>query len=95
MRMTHVDWVFFAKFIMAALVVFYLKVWFLESSRAGSWRAGHAMLWKKPKKLAADYLWRPLGPHSHRIHCRVFDSTVKLINYHPALLFLVSTVDSG
>jgi len=49
MRMTHVDWVFFAKFIMAALVVFYLKVWFLESSRAGSWRAGHAMLWKKPK----------------------------------------------
>ncbi len=50
MRMTHADWVVFAKFIIAALVVFYLRVWLLESSRAHSWRAGHAMLWKKPKR---------------------------------------------
>jgi hypothetical protein len=48
--MTQADWVYFAKFIIAAFAVFYLRVWFLESSRAGSLRAGHAMLWKKPKK---------------------------------------------
>jgi cyanate permease len=48
--MTHADWLFFAKFTFAAFIIFYLRVWRLESSRAGSWRAGHAMLWKKPKK---------------------------------------------
>src|SRR5260370_40629683 len=50
MRMTHADWIYFAKFIIAALAIFYLNVWFWESSLAGSWRAGHARLWKKPKK---------------------------------------------
>ena len=48
--MTHADWVYFAEFLVAAFVIFYVKVWFLESGRAGSWRAGHARLWKKPKK---------------------------------------------
>lgn len=50
MRMTHADWVYFAKFIIFAFVVFYLSVWLLESSRAGSWKAGHGKLWKKPKR---------------------------------------------
>jgi len=50
MKMTHADWVYFAKFIIAAFVVFYLRVWFLESMQAGSWRAGHTKLWKKPKR---------------------------------------------
>jgi hypothetical protein len=47
--MTHADWFNFAKFLLAAFVVFYLNVWFLESSGAG-WKAGHAKLWKKPKR---------------------------------------------
>jgi hypothetical protein len=47
--MTHSDWVDFARFMIAAFVIFYLNVWFLESSRAGSWKKGHANLWKKPK----------------------------------------------
>jgi len=50
MKMTHADWVYFTKFIIAAFVVFYFRVWFLESMQAGSWRAGHAKLWKKPKR---------------------------------------------
>jgi hypothetical protein len=48
--MTHSDWATFAKFLIAAFVIFYLRVWFLESGLAGSWRAGHAALWKKPKR---------------------------------------------
>lgn len=48
--MTHADWIYFAKFIIAAFAVFYFRVWFLESRLAGSWRAGHARLWKKPKR---------------------------------------------
>lgn len=50
MRMTHADWMYFVGFSVAAFVFFYLNVWSLESSRAGSWKAGHARLWKKPKK---------------------------------------------
>jgi accessory gene regulator protein AgrB len=50
MRMTHTDWIDFAKFTIGAFVIFYLNVWFWESSRTGSWRAGHAKLWKKPKR---------------------------------------------
>ena len=49
MRMKHSDWVDFAKFTILAFAVFYLNVWFL-ASRGGSWRAGHAKLWKKPKR---------------------------------------------
>jgi len=48
--MTHADWVYFAKFIAAAFAIFYVRVWFLESSHADSWKKGHARLWKKPKK---------------------------------------------
>jgi len=48
--MSHADWVDFVKFIVAAFVIFYLRVWFRESRLAGSWKAGHARLWKKPKK---------------------------------------------
>jgi hypothetical protein len=48
--MTHADWLYFAKFIVAAFVIFYLNVWFWESRLAGSWRVGHAKLWKKPKR---------------------------------------------
>jgi hypothetical protein len=50
MRMTHADWLYFAKFVVAAFVVFYLNVWLWESRLAGSWRAGHVKLWKKPKR---------------------------------------------
>jgi hypothetical protein len=46
--MTHSDWFYLAKFLLVAFVIFYLSVWFLESSGAG-WKAGHAKLWKKPK----------------------------------------------
>jgi hypothetical protein len=34
-----------------ALVLFvYLRFWSAESARAGSWKAGHQRLWKKPKR---------------------------------------------
>ena len=81
MRVTQADWVYFAKFTVAAFVVFYLRVWFLESSRAGSWRAGHAMLCKKPKRWQLITLLSSLEPHTYRIHRRVFNSTVKLTHY--------------
>jgi hypothetical protein len=58
--MTHTDWVYFVKFTVTAFVIFYLNVWFLESSRAGTWRAGHAKLWKKPKSwqlITSCVLW--------------------------------------
>jgi hypothetical protein len=48
--MTHDDWIIVAKVFVALPALFYLRVWNLESRRAGSWRAGHANLWKKPKK---------------------------------------------
>jgi hypothetical protein len=50
MTMTHADWFFFAKAIIVVFLIFYLRVWLIESGRAGSLRAGHAALWKKPKK---------------------------------------------
>ena len=60
LRMTHADWILFAKFLVFAFVIFYINVWFLESSRAGSWRAGHNRLWKKPRKwqlVTFSVLW--------------------------------------
>ena len=48
--MTHEDWLAFAKVVMFAGVIFYLRVWLAESSRVGSWRKGHDILWKKPKR---------------------------------------------
>jgi hypothetical protein len=48
--MTHADWVLFVKGCIGAFAIFYVRVWVSESSRAGSWRAGHARLWKKPEK---------------------------------------------
>ena len=48
--MTHDDWVIVAKIFVGLPALFYLGVWNLESIRAGSWRAGQANLWKKPKK---------------------------------------------
>gem|GEM_PF-4472107 len=50
MRMTHSDWIDFAKLPVAAFAIFYLGVWFLESGRTGSWRTAHTRLWKKPKR---------------------------------------------
>jgi hypothetical protein len=58
--MTHADWVFFAKFIIAALVVFYLSVWLIKSNPPGSWEEGHAALWKKPQRwqlITVCVLW--------------------------------------
>jgi hypothetical protein len=58
--MAHTDWMFFAKAISAVLIVFYLRVWLHETARAGSWRAGHAALWKNPPKwqlIAFCVLW--------------------------------------
>jgi hypothetical protein len=48
--MTHEDWLVFVKVIIFAGVIFYLRVWLAESARAGSWRKGHDVLWKKPKR---------------------------------------------
>src|SRR6266403_2280947 len=78
----------------AAFVVFYLRVWFLESIRAGSWRAGHAMLCKKPKRWHLITLLSSLDPHTYRIHRRVFNSTVKLTTTDERGL-LSSTEGSG
>lgn len=50
MRMTHDDWIYFVGFIVTAFAIFYLNVWLLESNWGRSWKAGHARLWKKPKK---------------------------------------------
>jgi hypothetical protein len=50
MTMTHADWVYFAKVAIAAFVVFYLSVWFLESGPGVSWKAAHGKFWKKPKR---------------------------------------------
>jgi hypothetical protein len=60
MRMKHADWIIFARFIVAALVVFNLSVWSLESIPRNSWRAGHAELWKKSKRwqlITCCVLW--------------------------------------
>jgi len=46
--MTHADWVVFVKVCISAFAIFYFRVWAFESSRARSWKAGHARLWKKP-----------------------------------------------
>ncbi len=48
--MTRADWFDFAKYGAVALVIFYLRVWYHESHRAGSWKRGHNALWKKPRK---------------------------------------------
>jgi hypothetical protein len=48
--MTRADWFDFIKYGSAAAVIFYLRLWHLESLRTGSWKKGHAALWKKPKK---------------------------------------------
>jgi hypothetical protein len=50
MRITRDDWV-----ITIIPAIFYVSVWFLESGQARSWRKGHARLWKKPKKMAANH----------------------------------------
>jgi len=50
LRMTHADWLLFAEFLVGVFVIFYINIWFLESGQAGSWKAGHKRLWKKPKK---------------------------------------------
>jgi hypothetical protein len=59
--MTHSDWATFAKFLIAAFVIFYLRVWFLESGLTGSGRAGLAALGKKPKKWQLIALCIPWG----------------------------------
>jgi hypothetical protein len=35
---------------LAVVLIVYLRLWSLESTRAGSWRKGHENLWKKPKR---------------------------------------------
>jgi small-conductance mechanosensitive channel len=58
--MTRADWLTLVKVGVIAIAIFYFRVWHLESSREGSWRAGHASLWKKPKKwqlLSFCVLW--------------------------------------
>jgi RsiW-degrading membrane proteinase PrsW (M82 family) len=58
--MTHEDWLVFVKVIIAAAVIFYLRVWLYESNRAGSWKKGHNALWKKPKTwqlVTVSILW--------------------------------------
>jgi len=35
---------------LAVFLIVYLRLWSLESTRAGSWRKGHENLWKKPKR---------------------------------------------
>jgi RsiW-degrading membrane proteinase PrsW (M82 family) len=58
--MLRSDWLLFVKFLVAAFIIFYLRVWFLESTNAGSFKEGHARLWEKPKKwqlIVACFLW--------------------------------------
>jgi uncharacterized membrane protein YhaH (DUF805 family) len=58
--MKHEDWLVFVKVVIGAAVIFYLRVWLHESSRAGSWKKGHDVLWKKPKAwqlVAFCVLW--------------------------------------
>jgi hypothetical protein len=60
MNMTHADWAVFAKFVIAAFVVFYVSVWLNKSTPPGSWKEGHAELWKKPKRwqlITVCVLW--------------------------------------
>jgi hypothetical protein len=35
---------------LAVVLIVYLRLWSLESTRAGSWKKGHENLWKKPKR---------------------------------------------
>jgi hypothetical protein len=48
--MTHADRVAFAKDAVFVFVIFYVRAWSLESARTGSWRKGHANLWRRPKR---------------------------------------------
>ena len=76
--MTHADWIYFAKFIIATLAIFYLKClvlgilssWFVES--------GACQALEEAQKVAADHLLYSLGPHTHRIRRRLLNSTFKL-----------------
>jgi hypothetical protein len=40
----------FALSVSAVFLIVYLRFWFGERVRAGSWRKGHQNLWKKPKR---------------------------------------------
>jgi hypothetical protein len=56
----HNNWGFLARVIIGIPAIFYFSVWVLESGRAGSWRAGHAAIWKKPRKwerVTFAFLW--------------------------------------
>jgi hypothetical protein len=49
MTLTREDWIIAEKVFIFLPAIFYLIVWLHESSRGG-WRAGHARMWKRPKK---------------------------------------------
>jgi hypothetical protein len=83
--MTHAGWLYFAKFIVAAFVVFYLKCLVLGISSSGFVESGPRQAVEEAQEMATGHLLCSLGPHNHGIHRRVFNSTVKLIvcNWRP------------